>query len=149
MYNIQAFGVNSQYYTPPGVGLKLEQFEPVAAGEKGIAILSGVVQGVEDFSEEWKVFAVYEGETSGADWQANGGGLKHEHDCLQAVQDHGDDWQIYTMSDASLSFLEGQGSLTGSLLTLSHAPANNYFGFQVGEGANDRNCNYGAGGWFG
>ena len=68
LYNIQAFGVNSQYYTPkPGVGLKLEQFEPVAAGEKGIAILSGVVQGVEDPSEEWKVFAVYEGETSGAD----------------------------------------------------------------------------------
>lgn len=149
LYNIQAFGVNSQFYVPkPGVGLSLEQFEPEFPGEQGIAILSGVVQGVEDPSEEWKVFAVYGGETSGADWVANGGGLKYEHDCLSTVQANGDDWQIYTMN-GGMSFLEGQGSLTGSLLSLSHAPANEYFGFQVGEGANDRNCNYGAGGWFG
>ena len=149
LYNIQAFGVTSQYYVPkPGVGLTLDQYEPLFPGDKGIAILHGVVQGVADASEQWEIFAVYEGETSGADWQGAGGGLKYEHDCLSTVNATGDDWQIYTMN-GGMSFLEGQGSLSGSLLTLSHAPANNYFGFQVGEGANDRNCEYGAGGWFG
>ena len=41
-----------------------------------------------------------------------------------------------------------EGDLEGTLLTINHAPSSEYFGFQVGEMANDRNCNYGAGGWF-
>ena len=50
--------------------------------------------------------------------------------------------------NAGLSYLIGEGDLDGTLLTLTHAPASEYFGFQIGEMANDRNCNYGAGGWF-
>ena len=44
--------------------------------------------------------------------------------------------------------MTGSGALEGSLLFLNHAPFNEYFGFQVGDMANDRNCDYGAGGWF-
>ena len=44
--------------------------------------------------------------------------------------------------------MTGSGGLDGTTLQLTHSPSTEYFGFQVGESANDRNCNYGAGGWF-
>ena len=34
------------------------------------------------------------------------------------------------------------------MIELLHAPASEFFGFQVGQGANNHNCEYGAGGWF-
>jgi len=44
--------------------------------------------------------------------------------------------------------LTGYGAYEGSSLNLSHAPANNYFGFQLGDGANNYNAaNDGFGGW--
>ena len=42
--------------------------------ESGQAILSGMVQGVEDPTEIWNVYLVYEGLTSDNDHVANGGG---------------------------------------------------------------------------
>jgi len=47
-----------------------------------------------------------------------------------------------------ISTLTGDGSLAGSILHMSHMPANYYFGFQVGAGANNKNCNEGISGWF-
>jgi hypothetical protein len=41
----------------------------------------------------------------------------------------------------------GWGDYAGSELTLSHQPSNGYFGFQIGEGANNKNGNYGFSGW--
>ncbi len=140
MYNIQMYGVNSQYYEPTGPGLDLQRFE------SGQAILSGMVQGVEDPTEIWNVYLVYEGLTSDNDHVANGGGLKYDAGCAP-VDTASVDWDIYYMN-GGMSYLQGAGSLDNSLLSLNHAPANQFFGFQVGDGANDRNCNYGAGGWF-
>ena len=140
MYNIQMYGVNSQYYEPTGAGLELQRFE------SGQAILSGTVQGVEDPTELWNVYLVYEGMTSDDAHVANGGGLKYDAGCAP-VDPSTVDWDIYYMN-GDMSYLEGAGSLDNSLLSLNHAPSNQYFGFQVGDGANDRNCNYGAGGWF-
>ncbi|MFM7233020.1 MAG: T9SS type A sorting domain-containing protein [Flavobacteriales bacterium] len=56
-------------------------------------------------------------------------------------------WMYYIMQ-AGNAQLTGWGSLAGSSLNLNHAPSNQYFGFQVGEGANNYNADYGAGGWF-
>jgi len=56
-------------------------------------------------------------------------------------------WMYYIMQ-AGNAQLTGWGSLEGSSLNLNHAPSNQYFGFQVGEGANNYNADYGAGGWF-
>jgi len=140
MYNIQMYGVNSQYYVPTGVGLDLQRFE------SGQAILSGMVQGVEDPTEIWNVYLVYEGLTSDNEHVANGGGLKYDAGCAP-VDTALVDWDIYYLN-GDMSYLQGSGSLDNSLLSLNHAPSNQFFGFQVGDGANDRNCNYGAGGWF-
>ncbi|MBL6619379.1 MAG: hypothetical protein ISP54_03375, partial [Flavobacteriales bacterium] len=139
LYNIPG-NMNSQYFVPTGAGLQLERFE------SGEAILSGTVAGVADPSEIWHIFIAYEGLTSDNDHVANGGGLKYDAGCAP-VDTSTVEWDIYYMNNG-LSYLQGAGSLDGSLLSLNHAPANQYFGFQVGEGANDRNCNYGAGGWF-
>jgi len=139
LYNIPG-NMNSQYFVPTGAGLQLERFE------SGEAILSGTVAGVADPSEIWHIFIAYEGLTSDNDHVANGGGLKYDAGCAP-VDTSTVEWDIYYMNNG-LSYLQGAGSLDGSLLSLNHAPANQYFGFQVGAGGNDRNCNYGAGGWF-
>ena len=41
----------------------------------------------------------------------------------------------------------GWGNYDGSSLTFSHQPASGYFGFQLGEGANNKNGNYGFSQW--
>ncbi len=57
-------------------------------------------------------------------------------------------WMYYIMQ-ANASFeLIGWGVFADSYLNLTHAPSNQYFGLQVGEGANNYNADFGAGGWF-
>jgi hypothetical protein len=55
-------------------------------------------------------------------------------------------WSYYVISNTST--LVGSGDLVGSLLNLTHAPADLHFALQVGIGANNNNANYGGGGWF-
>lgn len=47
-----------------------------------------------------------------------------------------------------MATLTGTGDYAGSLLTLNHAPSNHFYGFQVGIAANNRDDQYGIGGWF-
>ena len=47
-----------------------------------------------------------------------------------------------------VSRLVGYGSYGGSDLALRHQPANSYYGFQIGVGANQQNANFGMSGWF-
>ena len=56
-------------------------------------------------------------------------------------------WSYYELVDG-FSSLTGEGDLAGDQLYLSHLPTNYYYGFQVGEGANNKNCNNGISGWF-
>lgn len=56
-------------------------------------------------------------------------------------------WDYYVV-DSLKSRLVGKGSLAGDTLCLSHAPLNRYYAVQIGDGANDKNGNYGLGGWF-
>jgi len=57
------------------------------------------------------------------------------------------DWSYYELVDG-FSSLTGAGDLAGDILFLSHAPASKYFGWQAGEGANNRNANNGLSGGF-
>lgn len=66
---------------------------------------------------------------------------------LPCAEDNYINWDYYEMVDG-ISTLTGDGSLEGDILYLSHMPANYYFGFQVGLGANNKNCNFGISGWF-
>ncbi|RLA58370.1 MAG: hypothetical protein DRQ89_15455, partial [Epsilonproteobacteria bacterium] len=58
-----------------------------------------------------------------------------------------ENWDYYEM-DESAATLTGTGILAGSDFTLTHAPANLRFAFQVGNGANNMGMGYGYGGWF-
>ena len=115
-------------------GLTLTQYA------NGIAILQGEVANANNADQRFEVFVVYENGVSGSDW---GGGFKHAMACDPPT----DTWDIYTIKPDQ-SHLLGRGAFEGSLLQLQHAPSSQFFGFQVGLGANDHNCNYGAGGWF-
>ncbi|MFZ6051574.1 HYR-like domain-containing protein, partial [Halocola ammonii] len=58
-----------------------------------------------------------------------------------------EDWTYYIMNSDSAT-LTGIDAYAGSFLNLSHAPSSFYFGFQEGQGANNRSEAYGIGGWF-
>ena len=70
-------------------------------------------------------------------FKADCGGLDAEHI----------NWTYYLMNNDAAT-LTGWGDYTGSLITLTHAPSNNYFGYQVGLGANNLTSGNGSGGWF-
>jgi hypothetical protein len=78
-----------------------------------------------------------------AQWLALPGAQGYKSDC--GFGDH-TQW-MYHILNAS-SHAEGWGTYTGSTLNLSHQPANGYFGFQMGVGANNKNANNGFSGWF-
>jgi hypothetical protein len=79
-------------------------------------------------------------------WQAQGRYYKNDLG-LACATNNVINWDFYEMVNG-ISTLTGDGSLEGAILYMSHMPANYYFGFQVGVGANNKNCNPGISGWF-
>jgi len=69
-------------------------------------------------------------------------------DCNGSESNH-DSWIYYLLNNGDGAELTGFGDYTGSAISLTHAPANQYFGFQYGNGANNYNSSAnGFGGWF-
>jgi hypothetical protein len=66
-------------------------------------------------------------------------------DDLGVAANHHQDWTYYELSSTSSAV--GLGALSGSTLQLTHAPSTYYYGFQVGERANNRNLDFGMSGW--
>ena len=58
-----------------------------------------------------------------------------------------DETAVSVFDLAAGSFLLGDGDLSG-VLQLSHMPSSYNKRFQLGDGVNNHNCNYGLGGWF-
>ncbi len=76
------------------------------------------------------------------DWFVQGQ-TNYKRDCGDLIDDH-ENWDYRIMSGGTLT---GTGDYAGLSLSLSHAPANEYYAFQVGVGANNQNNNYGYSGW--
>jgi hypothetical protein len=58
-------------------------------------------------------------------------------------------WKYFLLTPGANTEMIGFGDYAGSALNLVHAPANNYFGYQLGDGANNYNgADNGFGGWF-
>ena len=76
------------------------------------------------------------------DWFVQGQ-TNYKRDCGDLIDDH-ENWDYRIMSGGTLT---GTGDYSGLSLSLSHAPANEYYAFQVGVGANNQNNNYGYSGW--
>ena len=85
---------------------------------------------------------------AGQDWATwSAGGSNYKKDCAEIYPGENiwEDWVYFMMTSGTL---EGTGMYSGSSFTLSHQPANGYYGMQMGLGANNKNANYGGSAWF-
>ena len=76
-------------------------------------------------------------------WTSRGIPSGFKLDCPQLPDNH-TDWMYFILQSGTLS---GWGAYEGSSFELTHQPANEYYGCQVGIGANNMNANYGFSGW--
>ncbi|MBX7051353.1 MAG: T9SS type A sorting domain-containing protein [Flavobacteriales bacterium] len=110
----------------------------------GTAYLTGDVRNMSNPSETWTVHFWMENGKNWADWSAMGRSYKDDLGFGAATHTA---WTYYELVPVFSHFV-GTGDNAGNSLYLSHQPSNYYFGFQFGEGANNRNNHDGGSGWF-
>jgi len=111
----------------------------------GTAHIYGTVHNSSDPTQQFVVSLWLQNKSDWASWSGMGRGYRDDLGC--AVGGQYMDWSYWELVNG-FSTLTGAGSLAGDILYLSHSPASYYFGFQAGEGANNRNCNNGLYGSF-
>jgi hypothetical protein len=109
------------------------------------AHLTGTVINDQNASESFVLDFWFENKADWATWSSMGRSYKDDLGCAQP--DLYESWNYYELVNG-FSSATGQGDLAGDVLYFYHMPSNYYFGFQVGQGANNKNCNYGMSGWF-
>lgn len=110
----------------------------------GTAHVWGVVANAGNASLQLEVEMWLENGTDWAGWSALGRMYK---DDLGFAGSNYLDWHYFELV-AGFSRLTGIGALEGTLIELHHQPADYFYGFQSGIGANNRNGNNGMSGWF-
>jgi len=111
----------------------------------GTAHIHGTVHNASDPAQQFVVSLWLQNKADWATWSGLGRGYRDDLGCATSGQYI--DWSYWELVNG-FSTLTGAGSLAGDILFLSHSPASYYFGFQAGEGANNRNCNNGLYGSF-
>ncbi len=111
----------------------------------GSAVLTGSVSANNNPDAGWEIAVEFENGMDWDMWSTQGFPTSFKDDCDVAGDEYLD-WMYYIMSEGAT--LTGWGDYEGSVLNLSHAPSNLYYGYQVGVAANNVNANYGGGGWF-
>ncbi|MCC6600044.1 MAG: T9SS type A sorting domain-containing protein, partial [Crocinitomicaceae bacterium] len=100
-----------------------------------------------DSTSGFYVDAQFDNGMNWAQWSTQSFITGFKADCGGIAANH-QSWIYYIMNNSN-STLTGFGNFNGSYMTLHHAPSNNYFGYQLGDGANNYNgANNGFGGWF-
>ncbi len=103
---------------------------------------------VQNANNGWHVDVWFNNGMDWAAWSTQGFPTSFKADCGGVASNH-NDWMYFILVNGDGAELTGFGSYTGSAINLNHAPANNYFGFQLGSGANNyNNASNGFGGWF-
>jgi large repetitive protein len=110
----------------------------------GSALITGTVAASNNANQQFFVFIRLENKRNWTDWSALG--RDYKDDALLAGNNFLD-WDYYEL-DGENSFLVGAGDFAGSILNLTHMPANFFYGFQCGLAANNKNANLGLSGWF-
>jgi len=96
----------------------------------------------------WNVDVMFSGGMDWAAWSNQGFPTSFKADCGGEDANFAS-WTYFLLQAGPGAELVGYGDYTGSTINLVHAPANNYFGFQLGDGANNyNNADNGFGGWF-
>lgn len=96
----------------------------------------------EDPSSGFYFSAEYSDWMTWNEWEANPGQESYYNTC--ELGDH-ETWDYTVMEQGEMI---GFGVFENSHLILSHAPPNEFFGYQRGFGANQQNANFGFWGWF-
>jgi hypothetical protein len=113
----------------------------VANNTDGTKTYTVTVVSTENSNAGWTITNHYGAPMSWEDWIAQPGAQSYKSDC--GLGDH-TEWMYTTLTSGSA---EGWGDYAGSSLSFTHQPASGYFGFQIGEGANNKNGNYGFSAW--
>jgi hypothetical protein len=111
----------------------------------GSARISGTVVNASDPAYSWEVEIWLTGKMDWSNWSAMSRGWKGNS---YIVGNNYKNWDYYVMDNARLATLKGKGNYAGKTLYLNHKPSNQYYGFQVGKSANDKDYSYGMSGWF-
>jgi len=129
-------GYSTEYIFGEAGGILVQNFSD------GTAHLTGQVYAPGMPEQSWIMDVHLRERRNWEEWSALGRSYK---DDLNLAGDQFLDWTYYEMDESSI--LMGAGLFEGSVLNLSHAPANFYFGFQIGFAANNRNADFGMSGW--
>ena len=111
--------------------------------DNNVAVLTGVIVNELNANQRFDVFVSFNTGQEGQEWLDE----DPAHGYLVSFGCEADIEMVYTLK-AEQSYLLGQGAYQGDLLTLNHMPINQNKRFQLGQGGNSHNCNYGFGGWF-
>jgi hypothetical protein len=112
----------------------------------GTAHLFGLVANDVNNSQQFQLDMWFQNKSDWDQWSSLGRGYKDDLNCATPTSLY-ELWTYYELVN-NFSTAIGQGSLAGVELYLEHMPANYYFGFQIGQGANNKNCQFGASAWF-
>jgi streptogramin lyase len=112
----------------------------------GTAHLSGTIENSLNNTQKFVVDFWFDNKADWNTWDSLGRSYKNDLNLACADANH-PEWDYYEMK-GGFSTLTGAGSLAGDVLYAYHTPSNYYYGFQVGDGANSKNCNHGMSGWF-
>lgn len=149
MQNAEAFGLGIGMWIPGVDGLD-EYYVLNPSGTittnpaDGTRVLTGELVSASNANHIWNMHIEL---SAGMDWDTWSNLGRDYKDETGYGEPHYQDW-MYHVLDGENSSLVGAGDLTGSYLSLTHAPADLTYGFQEGWGANNRNENYGMSGWF-
>lgn len=105
--------------------------------------VTGTVYNVSNGAQAWSIDMYLGNKRNWTQWSALG--RSYKDDMGLAANTH-QDWMYYELLPQSK--LVGLGDFAGAQLDLVHAPANYYYGFQLGWAANNHNEAYGLSGWF-
>ena len=110
----------------------------------GTWVLTQSVMATDGSGGGWDIEATYGSAMDWDAWSNQDIPTSFKRDCADIIDDH-ENWAYRILENGSLV---GTGSYQGSAFYLTHAPANQYYAFQIGFGANNMNDAYGYSGWF-
>ncbi|MFY7706557.1 MAG: T9SS type A sorting domain-containing protein [Flavobacteriales bacterium] len=111
----------------------------------GTAHLYGTIANNVNPNQQFVVDFWFENKSNWEEWSALGRSYKDDLNCVTSGQN--EDWTYYEMVN-NFSSMTGAGDYAGDVLYFQHMPINYYFGLQIGQGANNKNCNFGLSTWF-
>ena len=106
------------------------------------ATLTGSIVDVLDANCKWDFTVNLKAKRDWGEWSGLGRTYEFNSNC-----DLHESWYYYEV-DNNNSYMTGQGCNAGQTLTITHSPSDLSKGFQIGEGANLKNCEFGMSGWF-